>query len=107
MKASVLVVAVFALGACASVEEYVLGPKPVTEYVTPDGQRGLLVRCNQDGIPVCHQRARETCGGDYTLTNQTERQVYSPADRIARMEASTSTVRSIEVTCAAPTSPVS
>lgn len=100
MKASVLVVAVFALGGCASVFGT---PTPIiTEYTTPDGQRGLLVYCSTTGIPVCHQRARDACGGDYTLTNQTERQEYTPANEYSGRQASASTVRSIEVTCAAP-----
>jgi hypothetical protein len=95
MKASVLVVAVFALGGCALIRP----TSPVTEYVTPDGQRGLVVRCDETGIPVCHQRARKTCGGDYTLTNQTERQDYDLGDSI--IGPSTYMIRSIEVTCAA------
>lgn len=98
MKVSVLVVAVFALGGCATETlQWVFSGAPPAEFVGPDGQKGYVLTC-RSSMATCYNDARSACQGDYEVLNQNERTTYTPADRYT--DASTSVARTLTIACA-------
>jgi hypothetical protein len=61
---SLWLVAVLAVGACASTQSLTL----------PDGRVASVVDCSNtwSSWPACHEAARKSCGGNYEVVRQTE-----------------------------------
>ena len=45
----------------------------VQKMTLPDGRTGYLVNCDAGGFSRCYARAREICGGDFTVLTRTDR----------------------------------
>jgi len=96
-KVFAVLVVVSALPACGI--QRLINGNPPRPFTTPEGFQGFAISCST-GIDICYQKARESCGGNYKVINQIERQNYEPADKIAGTDAETYTVRTMEVACA-------
>lgn len=93
MKLLIAGLAALAVASCATGFE--LGTTTHT-FTTPDGRAGYIIECA--GMSYCYARARKLCGGNYTLSNRTERlqtnQITGLSDQ-----------RSIEAVCEATLTP--